>query len=540
MAMDAEVFFHNSVFSRFYIIWEDVYSFVTLKPYVFVRDGWSQIDFAGKLLYSKYLRKNNTNSYNRPVSGRESSVSSLFRLLPSVDVALAAVADVPALKEIPRALVRDGVNRFLDGLRDDIRAGRIEHPSQLDHDVLWKRLGPYLSAFAHPHFRRVINATGVVVHTNLGRSLLAEVATRAVAEACARYSNLEMNLETGGRGSRYSHVEALLCRLTGAEAALVVNNNAAAVLLVLETLAKGREVIVSRGQLVEIGGSFRIPEVMEKSGATLHEVGATNRTHLRDYENAINDNTAALLKVHTSNYRIIGFTKEVSVSELAVLGVQYDLPVIEDLGSGNFSDFSALALIDEPTVQKTVADGADVVTFSGDKVLGGPQAGIIVGKKRYIDQIKKNPLNRAVRIDKMTLAALEATLRLYLDPEQARREIPTVAMILAEPKQLAERATTLAEAITKSCGDIAEIDTVEAVSRVGGGAFPEQDLPTTLVRVQSKNQGMSAQSLKERLLETDPPLIGRIEHDTFCLDVRTVSDDEFDLAATVIKNAIVE
>ncbi|WP_027183997.1 L-seryl-tRNA(Sec) selenium transferase [Desulfovibrio inopinatus] len=465
-------------------------------------------------------------------------MSSLFRLLPSVDVALTAVADVPALHHVPRALLRDGINLFLDRLRRDIRQSRIMNASQLEHTVLWERLVPFLVAYVQPHFRRVINATGVVVHTNLGRSILAEVATRAVTEACARYSNLEMNLDTGGRGSRYSHVEDALCRLTGAEAALVVNNNAAAVLLVLETLAKGREVIVSRGQLVEIGGSFRIPEVMEKSGATLREVGATNRTHLRDYEQAINENTAALLKVHASNYRIIGFTKEVSLPELAELGSKYDLPVIEDLGSGNFSDFSGLGLLDEPTVQKTVADGADVVTFSGDKVLGGPQAGIIVGKKEYIDRIKKNPLNRAVRIDKMTLAALEATLRLYLDPEKARREIPTVAMILADPVQLASRGAILADDVAKICGESAVVDTVSAESRVGGGAFPEQGLPTTLVRVRPAHEGISAQMLKERLLETDPPVIGRIEHDVFCLDVRTVADDEFELTANVLNKAI--
>ena len=249
----------------------------------------------------------------------------------------------------------------------------------------------------------MLNATGVVVHTNLGRSLLAKPAIEAVAEACGHYSNCEFDLATGKRGSRYSHVEKILCDITGAEAALVVNNNAAAVFIMLETLARGREVIVSRGQLVEIGGSFRIPDVMAKSGATLREVGATNRTHVHDYENAIGDDTAALMRVHTSNFRVVGFTKEVTLAEMRALGDKYGLPVIEDLGSGTLYALAGEGLLGEPTVQQVVAQGADVVSFSGDKVLGGPQAGIIVGRREYIDRIKKNPVNRAVRIDKMTL-----------------------------------------------------------------------------------------------------------------------------------------
>jgi L-seryl-tRNA(Ser) seleniumtransferase len=465
-------------------------------------------------------------------------VQHLFRLLPAVDTVLAFLTDDARLAAVPRALLREAVNDFLAGLRDDIKTGRISDPAQLDTDHVLPLCARFVTAASRPHFRRVINATGVVVHTNFGRSLLAPEAIAAAAEACARYSNLEFDLATGERGSRYSHVEDALRALTGAEAALVVNNNAAAVLITLETLAKGREVIVSRGQLVEIGGSFRIPEVMAKSGAVLREVGATNRTHLRDYENAIDENTAALLKVHTSNYRIVGFTSEVRLPELVALGRKHDLPVIEDLGSGNLADFAGSGLAGEPTVRQAVADGADVVTFSGDKVLGGPQAGIIVGRAKHIGAIRKNPLNRAVRIDKMTLAALEATLRLYRDPEKAKTRIPTLAMITASPDTLAKKARKLATILKKNLAGHYEVRTIAGASRVGGGAFPEHDLPTTLVSLTPGPGAPSPETLRQRLLATDPPLVGRIEDDAFLLDPRTLADDELRLAATVLGQAV--
>ncbi|MGE4297605.1 MAG: L-seryl-tRNA(Sec) selenium transferase [Desulfovibrionaceae bacterium] len=463
-------------------------------------------------------------------------MANLFSKLPSVDAVLDALAADASLASLPRPLLREQVNAFLDVCREEIRDGVLTDPAQVGLAPLLPRLRAFVRVGVRPRFRRVLNATGVVVHTNLGRSLLCADAIRAVVEADARYSNLEFNLGTGQRGSRYSHVEELLCALTGAEAALVVNNNAAAVMLVLETLAKGREVIVSRGQLVEIGGSFRIPEVMAKSGATLREVGATNRTHLRDYEQAICDQTAALMKVHTSNFRIVGFTKEVALPELVALGRRFNLPVIEDLGSGNFFDFSALGLGHEPTVQQVVADGADVVSFSGDKVLGGPQAGVIVGRKEYIDRIKVNPMNRALRIDKMTLAALEATLRLYRDPELARREVPTLRMITAAPDDLKRQARRLAGRIRKALGDRARVALVPGESQVGGGAFPERGLPTTLVRVDAA--GLGPDALRERLLATDPPLVGRIEDNGFCLDPRTLAVDEHGLAAAVLAAAL--
>jgi L-seryl-tRNA(Ser) seleniumtransferase len=398
------------------------------------------------------------------------------------------------------------------------------------------RLSAYVRSHSRPHFRRVLNATGVVIHTNLGRSVLARPAVEAVAEACAHYSNCEFDLATGKRGSRYSHVEKILCDITGAEAALVVNNNAAAVFIMLETLARGREVIVSRGQLVEIGGSFRIPDVMAKSGAILREVGATNRTHVRDYEQAIGDDTAALMRVHTSNFRMVGFTAEVSLPEMRALGDRYGLPVIEDLGSGTLCDLAGHGLPGEPTVQQVVAQGADVVSFSGDKVLGGPQAGIIVGRREYVDRIKKNPINRAVRIDKMTLAALEATLRLYLDMDAARREVPTLRMITASQDSLRSKARRLADAVRAELGDTAMVAMRKGFSRVGGGAFPEYDLPGTLVSVDVP--GVSVDELREALLDTDPPLVARIEDGVFLLDPRTLASSELKLAAGALRQAV--
>lgn len=464
-------------------------------------------------------------------------MSNLFRSLPSVDAALNWLEAEGSSADIPRALLRDQVNTFFDICREEIKSGLIKDEKSLELEALGLRMLCHIRASTRPHFRRVLNATGVVVHTNLGRSLLAQSACKAVYEACSRYSNLEFDLATGERGSRYSHVEKILCDITGAEAALVVNNNASAVMIVLETLAAGKEVVVSRGQLVEIGGSFRIPDVMTKSGAKLHEVGATNRTHLYDYERAINENTALLMKVHTSNFRVIGFTKEVSGGELGELGRKQNIPVYEDLGSGNLTIFSGLGLMREPTVQEVVAEGVDIVSFSGDKVLGGPQAGIIVGKSEYINRIKKNPINRALRIDKMTLAALEATLRLYLDPQVAEREIPTIHMIKESPESLKSRARSLARVLRNVLGDAAQVSTRAGVSRVGGGAFPEQDLPTTLVCVEPQH-ALHVDELREKLLSSEPPLVGRIEEGAFCLDPRTLARDEYKIVANSIKQAL--
>ena len=461
----------------------------------------------------------------------------LYRLLPSVDSLLSDLSEDADYRSLPRAFIRDLINDFLGLCREEIKSGIIAREEDLNPSRLRARLDAYLKIHTRPHFRRVINATGVVIHTNLGRSVLNRKAAEAVWKACLYYSNLEFSLDTGKRGSRYSHVEDLLCRITGAEASLVVNNNASAVLIILDTLAKGREVVVSRGQLVEIGGSFRIPDVMTKSGAFLKEVGATNRTHIKDYEGAIGPETGALLKVHTSNYRIIGFHKEVSLKGLVQIGAKYSLPVIEDMGSGNFFDFAAHGyhFMPEPTVQQVVKDGVSVVSFSGDKLLGGPQAGIIVGKKEYIDLIKKNPMNRAVRIDKMTLAALESTLRLYLDPRVAMREVPTLHMITMKAEDLKRAASKIQNRIRKNVKHDLQLSIFPAQSRVGGGSFPEQDLPTFLVGI--KSSLMSSEQLRDRLLQTDPPLIGKIENDLFCLDPRTVDQDEYKLLCDAICQA---
>ncbi|SOB60675.1 selenocysteine synthase [Pseudodesulfovibrio profundus] len=463
-------------------------------------------------------------------------MSELYRHLPSMDQILDELTKDEDIAALPRPLVKDQADAFLNVCREEIRSGAVTTADQLELKAVLPRMIAYVRAHSRPHFRRVLNATGVVVHTNLGRSLLARSAIEAVTEACGHYSNCEFDLSTGQRGSRYSHVEQILCDITGAEAALVVNNNAAAVFIMLETLAKGKEVIVSRGQLVEIGGSFRIPDVMTKSGATLHEVGATNRAHVHDYENAINEDTGALMRVHTSNFRIVGFTKEVSLPDMRKLGDKYNLPVIEDLGSGSLYSLKGEGLMGEPTVQEVVAQGADVVSFSGDKVLGGPQAGIIVGRKKYIDRIKKNPVNRAMRIDKMTLAALEATLRLYLDMDVARRKIPTLRMITASQESLKSKARRLADAIRSELGVKATVAMKKGFSRVGGGAFPEYDLPGTMITLVV--DGVDAEDLREELLNTDPPLVARIEDDLFLLDPRTLTSTELKLAASALRQAV--
>ncbi len=383
------------------------------------------------------------------------------------------------------------------------------------------------------NLKRIINGTGVVIHTNLGRSLLSESAVQSLAQAGAHYTNLEFNLETGKRGSRYSLVEDIICELTGAEAALVVNNNAAAVLLVLETLARGKEAIVSRGQLVEIGGSFRIPDVMKKSGARLVEVGATNRTHLRDYENAITDETALLLKVHTSNFRMIGFTSEVPVEEMVQLAGRNRLSVMEDLGSGCLVDLSAYGLPKEPTVQEVVGAGVDVVTFSGDKLLGGPQAGIIAGKKEVIEKIKKNPLNRALRIDKFTLASLENVLRNYYEVSDALKNIPTLAMLTQSADAIKSRGRKLLRRVQKEISRTCSTRLIPTFSRVGGGAMPEHGLSSWALELLPKYIGVHVLEREFRNLVV--PIIGRIEDERFLLDLRTVLDGEIIELSSSIK-----
>ena len=453
----------------------------------------------------------------------------LLRSLPKVDEVLRQPA-IAAL-DLPQSVITDLVRQRIDGLRRRVLDSDLQTlPSMED---LCAEICTAAKAAAKPSLRPVINATGITLHTNLGRACLSEKAVQAAADAARRYSTLEYDVESGQRGSRYSHVERLLCKITGAEAAMVVNNNAAAVLLILSALGKGGEVITSRGELVEIGGSFRIPEIMEQCGCSLREVGATNKTHLRDYERAICEDTRALLKVHTSNFRIMGFTESVSLQELVELGKQTGLPVIEDLGSGCFFDLETLGIHDEPTVMNSVKAGVDIISFSGDKLLGGPQAGIILCKEKWIKILKSHPLTRAMRVDKMTLAALEATLDTYLDPQKAQQEIPTIRMLAIDPALLKLRAEALYEKLTAlgvTCQVIPEQD------QVGGGSVPTQLLPTWAVAVDPQN--VTVDGLEERLRkETDIPIIGRIVKDRYLLDTRTLWEEDFDYIAQAVKEA---
>jgi L-seryl-tRNA(Ser) seleniumtransferase len=456
-----------------------------------------------------------------------SHLQDLLRRLPAVDELLRHPLIAEATDTFARPLVVRAVRNVLDRIRrailSDQGSGRSGVP---DEAALVQEILAETDRLAAYTLRRVVNATGIIVHTNLGRSLLCQEALERLQLIGSRYSNLEYDLGVGSRGSRYVHAEAILREITGAEGALVVNNNAAAVLLVLNTLAQGKEVVVSRGELVEIGGSFRIPDVMTRSGARLCEVGCTNRTHLEDYRAAIGPETALLLKVHASNYRITGFTAEVDLATLVALGQAHDLPVMEDLGSGCLVDLSRFGLRGEPVVQDSVRAGADVITFSGDKLLGGPQAGIILGRKEIMERLRKSPLTRAVRVDKFTLAALEATLRLYRDEETPVRGIPTLRMIALDVETLATRAQSLADQIRAAVGSGVDVAVVDGASQVGGGALPVQNLPSKLVALTSGR--LSAARLEAIFRGNQPPIIGRVEQERFLLDVRTLQsgDDE--------------
>ncbi|MEA4846420.1 MAG: L-seryl-tRNA(Sec) selenium transferase [Clostridiaceae bacterium] len=424
-----------------------------------------------------------------------------------------------------RTAVVEGIREYLKEYRKYVMSLEKAEPDLINDSYIIKGIIEKIHGMMRSNLVNVVNATGVVLHTNLGRSPISGRLRDTLWNISSRYSNLEMDLESGERGSRYSHVEKLICKLTGAQAAMVVNNNAAAVMLVLSTIAKSREVVVSRGQLVEIGGSFRVPDVMEQSGAALVEVGTTNKTHLSDYERAVNENTAALMKVHTSNYRILGFTSEVETEDMVALGRKLGLPVIEDLGSGLLVDLTEYGLPYEPTVQQAVKAGMDVVTFSGDKMLGGPQAGIIAGKKEYIDKMKKNPLTRAIRIDKLTLAALEGTLRLYMDKELALKEIPVLRMLTYDSEELNKRARRLGVRLKKSIGAMAAIGVEDEFSEVGGGSMPLHKMPTKVVAIKPKT--VSLTQLEEKLRAYKTPVVARIGRDRLMLDIRTIMDDEY-------------
>jgi len=439
-----------------------------------------------------------------------------LRSLPSVDQLVRRLGADPALADLSRARLTAAAREALDGERTRVR-GQGTPPA--DTDTLVARIADGIRRAGRFSLRPVINATGVVLHTNLGRALLSDLARERVAAVAAAYSNLEMDLASKERGSRYSHVEALLRRLTGAEDALVVNNNAAAVLLALETLAHGKEVIVSRGELIEIGGEFRIPDIMLRSGALLREVGATNRTHLRDYAEAIAPTTALLLKVHTSNYRVVGFTADVSSRELVELGRERGVPVMEDLGSGSLIDLRPWGFPYEPTVPEVVASGVDLVSFSGDKLLGGPQAGIVVGKRAIVSRLKKNPWNRALRIDKFTIAALEATLTAY-ESGTAREMVPTLRLLTEPLAAVTTRARRVLRGLGAETAKRLAARVEEGRAQVGGGALPTVELPTAGVALGATDA--AARALDAGLRVGEPPVVGRLIEDRLFLDCRTV------------------
>jgi L-seryl-tRNA(Ser) seleniumtransferase len=444
--------------------------------------------------------------------------NNLFRQLPSVNDVL-AVERVQALAQNhSHERIVAAVRAELTDLRTQIRQG-IPVDGQSAVEVVASRVADRVGQEMRAKLRSVLNATGIVLHTNLGRSPLAEEAARAAYEAGRGYLNLEVDLDSGKRSSRQLAIREWVCRLTGAESATAVNNNAAATVIVLRTVALGKEVVISRGQLIEIGGSFRIPDIMSVSGAILREVGTTNITRLSDYERAIGPNTGALLQVHSSNYRISGFTKSVPLAELAALGKKHGLPVIDDIGSGALVDFARFGFHGEPIARASIAAGADLVLFSGDKLLGGPQAGIIAGRKEWIQKIEKDPLMRAFRLDKMTLAALEATLRLYLHEERASREVPVLRLLGTPLEELRQRAEHLAEQL-RALPELASVTTMEDVAYVGGGSLPDQGMKSWVVEVEAGS--VSDAELARRLRLGAPAVLARLRDGKLVLDLRTI------------------
>lgn len=470
-----------------------------------------------------------------PLCGRNNHMADkeLLRKIPKVDEILKAHPWKTLTESYPENLAKDVLREVIGALRRSIKTGvEVSVPSipeiiQATEKEIIKSMRPLL--------KRVVNGTGIIIHTNLGRSLLPKSAIEALINAASHYTNLEYDLHTGRRGDRYDHSTAILAKLTGAEGALVVNNNAAAVILVLNTLADGREVIVSRGELIEIGGSFRIPDVMKKSGALLREVGTTNRTYREDYERALHEGTALLMKAHRSNFRIEGFTHEATLDELINVGREHNVPTYYDAGSGLLYPFRDGLFADEPCIPVELAKGLDVISFSGDKLPGGPQAGIIVGRKMFIDMMKKNPLTRALRPDKFTLAALESTLLLYLDEETARREIPTLRMAGEREEVLKKKAQSIAGVLQRKCSTLS-VSVVPMEGEVGGGTLPGIVIPSYGVGL--KPHFLSLDKLEGRLRNLDVPIIGRIEKDMFLLDMRTVLNDDRDILVSGISAAL--
>lgn len=462
-----------------------------------------------------------------------------FRRIPAVDQLLSTPETLLLCSEYPREAVVGELRRQLQRIRQLLRKGAVgegELASVLGGIPNNLRLG--LEKRFLPSLRKLINATGVVLHTNLGRAPLSSAALDRVREVAAGYSNLEFDLTKNARGKRDVHAEHFLKELLRCEAVLVVNNCAAAVLLVLNTLAEGREVIVSRGELVEIGGSFRVPDIMRKSGALLHEVGTTNRTRLGDYSRAINTRTQLILRVHRSNFRLVGFSEQPSLVSLAKLAHRHRLPVLEDLGSGCVADLAAAGIQDEPTVQASLKAGVDIITFSGDKLLGGPQSGIIIGRKKYLELIRENPLYRALRVDKLTLAALEATLLSYLRRDE-KKSIPSLRMIIAAKQEIADRARDMVHRVENLFSTKANIslEVVDGVSVIGGGSTPGQEIRTALISITSNTR--SAQSIEKHFRMQTIPILVRVENKQVLLDLRTVLPEEEEMLFRAL-SALVE
>jgi L-seryl-tRNA(Ser) seleniumtransferase len=464
---------------------------------------------------------------------RQMAYTQVLRKIPKVDEIMKQEEWRTLLAGYPEKVSKEALRACLDALRLSIREGRTTAiPSPAD---LIAATRERVLAATTPGLRRVVNGTGIIIHTNLGRSLLAKAAFESIKNAGFHYSNLEYGLTKGERGDRYEHCTGVLTRLTGAESALVVNNNAAAVYLVLNTFAEGREVIISRGELVEIGGSFRIPDVMKKSGVVLREVGTTNRTYKSDYEQAICDDTALLIKIHTSNFRVKGFVHSPTSEEIVELAGEYKIPSFFDAGSGLMLPIPRIGAHDEPCIPHEVGKGFDLVCFSGDKLLGAPQAGIIVGKKTHIENLKKNPLTRALRPDKLTLAGLESTLLLYLDEEKAKQEIPTLRMIFQRKEDLKHKADHLIHLLGLRCRHIT-VTGIDLNSEVGGGTLPDVSIPSSGIALRPDR--ITVEEFEFRLRHLETPIIGRILNDTFLLDMRTLQAEDEPFIITGVEKAL--
>lgn len=462
----------------------------------------------------------------------------MLQTLPKIDEVIMLLEGRDIYSLAPREMVKETCRMVVQNMREKIVEAKKPAAADFSADAatVAKEVEKLIKGLHRYNLRRVVNATGVILHTNLGRAPLCPEALQRILEVGRGYSNLEFDLDKGERGLRYDHVSRLVCALTSAQDALIVNNNAAAVLLVINTLAEGKEAIVSRGELIEIGGEFRIPEIMRKSAARLHEVGTTNRTRLSDYEKAINKDTGLILKVHTSNFRIVGFTEEADIESLVALGQKRRIPVMDDLGSGCLIDLDIYGLEHEPTVREVLTAGVDVVTFSGDKLLGGPQAGIILGKKDILEKIKKNPLNRALRIDKFTLAALEATLIHYLNPAYAVKKLRALKALTEPLAEVKKRARKLFNKLQKANYDSLALSLHDGFAAAGGGSLPTQKISTVLIGI--KNKKIPASRMEEKLRRLEVPIIVRVDKDEILIDLRTVSEDEFDFIVDGLRQII--